>query len=121
MNLHGIDFSSAPNRRKPIVVDVRVVAATNTDLEQRVRDGRFRRDLFYRIAGCEVAVPPLRRRREDIPALINEVRRLRAVLAEYADKKNWLSNQWMNWKDTWALDGNGYTRAENALKEGNNG
>ncbi|MCU0234903.1 MAG: sigma 54-interacting transcriptional regulator [Thermoanaerobaculales bacterium] len=53
----------------PVTVDVRVVAATNTDLEQRVRDGRFRRDLFYRIAGCEVAVPPLRRRREDIPAL----------------------------------------------------
>jgi DNA-binding NtrC family response regulator len=53
----------------PVTVDVRVVAATNTDLEQRVRDGRFRRDLFYRIAGCEVVVPPLRRRREDIPAL----------------------------------------------------
>jgi len=53
----------------PVTVDVRVVAATNTDLEQRVRDRRFRRDLFYRIAGCEVRVPPLRRRREDIPAL----------------------------------------------------
>jgi DNA-binding NtrC family response regulator len=50
-------------------VDVRIVAATNTDLEQRVRDGVFRKDLFYRIAGCELRVPPLRRRREDIPSL----------------------------------------------------
>jgi DNA-binding NtrC family response regulator/pSer/pThr/pTyr-binding forkhead associated (FHA) protein len=53
----------------PVTVDVRVVAATNTDLEQRVRDGLFRKDLYYRIAGCEIKVPPLRRRREDIPAL----------------------------------------------------
>ncbi|MFV2072762.1 MAG: sigma 54-interacting transcriptional regulator [Thermoanaerobaculales bacterium] len=53
----------------PITVNVRVIAATNTDLEQRVRDGQFRKDLYYRIAGCEVHVPPLRHRREDIPAL----------------------------------------------------
>ncbi len=53
----------------PIAVNVRVVAATNTDLEQRVHDGQFRKDLFYRIAGCEVHVPPLRRRRDDIPVL----------------------------------------------------
>ena len=53
----------------PITVNVRVIAATNTDLEQRVRDGHFRKDLYYRIAGCEVHVPPLRHRRKDIPAL----------------------------------------------------
>jgi DNA-binding NtrC family response regulator len=53
----------------PITVNVRVVAATNTNLEQRVRDGHFRKDLYYRIAGCEVNVPALRNRREDIPAL----------------------------------------------------
>jgi two-component system response regulator HydG len=53
----------------PITVNVRVVAATNTILEQRVRDGHFRKDLYYRIAGCEVHVPALRNRREDIPAL----------------------------------------------------
>lgn len=53
----------------PITVNVRVVAATNTNLEQRVRDGHFRKDLYYRIAGCEVHVPALRKRREDIPAL----------------------------------------------------
>jgi len=53
----------------PITVNVRVVAATNTNLEQRVRDGHFRKDLYYRIAGCEVHVPALRHRREDIPSL----------------------------------------------------
>jgi len=49
--------------------DVRVVAATNRDLAQMVRDGSFRQDLFYRIAGFKVAIPPLRERRTDIPAL----------------------------------------------------
>ena len=53
----------------PVTVNVRVVAATNTNLEQRVRDGHFRKDLYYRIAGCEVQVPALRHRREDIPSL----------------------------------------------------
>ena len=53
----------------PITVNVRVIAATNTNLEQRVRDGHFRKDLFYRVAGCEVHVPALRDRREDIPSL----------------------------------------------------
>ncbi len=53
----------------PITVNVRVIAATNTNLEQRVRDGCFRKDLYYRIAGCEVHVPALRHRREDIPSL----------------------------------------------------
>ncbi len=53
----------------PVTVDVRIIAATNTDLAQRVREGLFRKDLYYRIAGCEVHVPPLRDRRDDIPDL----------------------------------------------------
>ena len=51
-------------------VDVRVIAATNADLEKAVADGRFRSDLFYRIATVTIAVPPLRDRPEDIPLLI---------------------------------------------------
>jgi len=55
----------------PVKVDVRVVAATNADLDSRVRAGDFRKDLYYRIAGCELRVPALRNRREDIPALVD--------------------------------------------------
>lgn len=49
--------------------DVRVVAATNRDLAQMVKEGSFRQDLYYRIAGYKVAIPPLRDRRDDIPAI----------------------------------------------------
>ena len=54
---------------RPIRVDVRVVAATNADLEQRVTEGRFREDLFYRLSVIRIHVPPLRDRREEIPHL----------------------------------------------------
>jgi DNA-binding NtrC family response regulator len=54
---------------KPQRVDVRVVAATNADLENRVTDGKFREDLFYRLSVIRIHVPPLRERREEIPHL----------------------------------------------------
>jgi two-component system, NtrC family, response regulator AtoC len=53
-----------------IKVDVRIVSATHRDLKQRIADGKFRQDLYYRLNVLDIAIPPLRERREDLPILV---------------------------------------------------
>lgn len=85
-------------------VDVRVIAATNRQLEEEVASGRFRRDLFYRLSVVSVQLPPLRERREDIPLLVSrclarnaarrgtKVAELSSRALEYLTKHSWPGN-----------------------------
>jgi len=70
---------------KPLHVDVRVIVATHRNLESLVREGKFRQDLFHRVYVFPLSLPPLRERREDIPALIEH------FAAQVSAQNNWKS------------------------------
>lgn len=88
----------------PKKVDVRIIAATHQDLEQRVREGKFREDLFHRLNVIRIHIPPLRERREDVPLLMRhflkraarelevETKTLTADVVERLSRLNWPGN-----------------------------
>lgn len=83
--LDGQPFYRLGGHRK-IKVDVRIVAATNQDLEAAVREGRFRQDLFHRLGQFQLRVPPLRERPEDIVALAEHFLRLKAPNKSFTEQ-----------------------------------
>jgi len=88
----------------PVRVDVRIIAATHQDLEQRVKEGKFREDLYHRLNVIRIHLPPLRDRRDDIPLLLRfflikaaeelsvDVKRLRQDAEKYLSQLPWPGN-----------------------------
>ena len=89
---------------KDIKIDVRVIAATNKDLKKEIEDGKFREDLYHRLAVIIIDVPPLNSRKDDIPLLIehfanniadsqgNEVKKFSKKAIELMKKYDWSGN-----------------------------
>ena len=88
----------------PITVDVRIIAATNRDLQQAVVDGRFRDDLFYRLNVIPITLPPLRDRREDIPPLVDHF--LERMSAEFGRRVEGVSRDGMAMLMSYPFPGN---------------
>ncbi|MBI1735575.1 MAG: sigma-54-dependent Fis family transcriptional regulator [Candidatus Rokubacteria bacterium] len=100
---------------RTIRVDVRIVAATNADLVQRVRERRFREDLYYRLNVINVEVPPLRERRDDIRLLVQHFVRLYA--AKNSRKLEGLTEEAMRRLEAYAWPGN-VRELENVIERG---
>jgi len=86
---------------KPLQVNVRIIAATNRDIEHEVKEGKFRRDLFYRLNVFRIVIPPLRDRREDLPllvwAFVKEFRKRMGKDIESISKKSMEALQSYSW------------------------
>jgi len=88
----------------PLTVKVRIIAATNTDLDQRTQDGSFRQDLFYRLSGVRYRIPPLRERHEEIPVLARHF--LTKSLAEFGRVDLRLAEETLQYLLSYAWPGN---------------
>jgi len=95
--------------------DVRVIAATNRELKEEMRAGRFREDLFYRLNVIPLAVPPLRERREDIPLLVDHI--LKALRKRGLDRVRAVSPEAMRCLMEYPWPGN-VRELENVLERG---
>jgi len=87
-----------------INVDVRLIAATNQNLEKAIEEGRFREDLYYRLNVIPIDIPPLRKRRDDIPLLVNHF--LQKFVAKTNKKVTSVSQEAMAILTTWNWPGN---------------
>jgi len=87
-----------------IRVNIRLITATNKDLEKEVREGRFREDLYYRLNVVPLFLPPLRERREDIPMLVKHF--LEKISQEHKKNVSYISDDAMNYLMSYAWPGN---------------
>src|SRR5262245_28293675 len=92
-----------------VKVDVRIIAATNSDLRQMVSDGSFRGDLFYRLNVIPVELPPLRERKEDVPLLVQH------FLEKFQQRPMTVSQEAMRWLMSYQWPGN-VRQLENAIE-----
>ncbi len=80
---------------REINVDVRVIAATNKNLEKLINEGRFREDLYYRLSSIIIELPPLRERKEDIPRLAQHL--LKQIIKKYGKEINRIDPEFINY------------------------
>lgn len=98
---------------RQLPIDVRIIAATNRNLESDVRNGRFREDLFYRLAVIRMEIPPLRERLEDIPALVSYF--VEKFSSEMARKKPLIHDDVYSFLSSYSFPGN-VRELENAVE-----